>query len=157
MLCGVCENAFRENSEIVDETVNHLLFSPPKPAGHRAPCSPFYKASHHSLPQLKQSASNGCHLCILLWVAAPSEVHNLFNEILRNDCNAQWLPCYITVDRAIFGARQSPRRLLIEYKYQVILVDPEHYVQPFKRHFRLLWGEGTLFSHFILPNGLNGS
>ena len=144
MLCGVCENAFREDSEN-DESVNHLLFSPSKPAAHTASCSPFYKASHHTLPQLKQSASDGCHLCYLLLAAAPSRVHNLYNELLGNDCHAQWLPCYITVDRAIFSKRQSPRRLLVEYKYQMVLVDPENYVQPLKRHFRLLWSEGTFF------------
>jgi len=148
MFCGVCENAFREDSEN-DESVNHLLFSPSKPAAHTASCSPFYKASHHTLPQLKQSASDGCHLCILLWAAAPSKVHNLCNELLGNDCHAQWLPCYITVDRAIFSKRQSPRRLLVEYKYQMVLVDPENYVQPLKRHFRLLWSEGTFFSLIV--------
>lgn len=145
-VCSLCEDAFRETSENVNESINHLLFSPPKPAPHPAPCSPFYKASHHSLPQLKQSASDGCHLCTLLWAAAPSKVHSLYDEILRTDSHAQWLPCYITVDRAIFKTHQNPKRLLVEYKYQMALVDPKNYMQPLKRHFRLLWNEGILFS-----------
>ena len=146
MLCGVCENAFREDCENIDEAVNHLLLSPPKPAAHTAPCSPFYKASHHTLPQLKQYASDGCHLCILLWTAALSKVHNVCNDTLRTACDVHGYPVTSRSIEPIFGARQSPRRLLVKYKYQMILVDVKNYVQPLKRHFRLLWSEGTLFS-----------
>jgi hypothetical protein len=141
MLCDFCEEAFRENSEDDDELVNHLLFSQPRRTVTSS--SPFYKASHHSLPKLKQSASDGCQLCILLWSAAPSKVHDIMDEILRNSHQAHWLPCYITADQAIFEARQSSRRLLIEYKYQMVSTEPKDYVQPFKRHFRLLSSEGT--------------
>jgi hypothetical protein len=138
MLCDFCLKAFRESSE---NDYDPVLFSQPRPTVTSP--SPFYKASHHSLPGLKQSASDGCQLCMLLWSAAPSKVHHVMDKILRDSQHAHWLPCYITADRAIFDARQSSRKILIEYKYELILTEPKNYVQPFKRHFRLLWSEGT--------------
>jgi hypothetical protein len=138
MLCDLCEKAFQESSE---SDSSPALFSQPRPTVTSP--SPFYKVSHHSLPRLKQSASDGCQLCTLLWLAAPSQVHDVMDKILRNGQHPRWLPCYITADRAIFDARQSSRRILIEYKYELIVTEPKDYVQPFKRHFRLLWSEGT--------------
>jgi hypothetical protein len=143
MLCSICKKAFREDSES----------NQPEQATQTAFLSPFYRASHHRLPYLKQSADDGCPLCFFLWSAAPSEVHDLLDDILSNEDLSQWLPCYFTIDRAIFRRRQRPRRPLIEYKYQTILTDPRDYVQPLKRHFRLLWSEGII-SHLLLSDML---
>jgi len=142
MLCNVCENAFREDSEVVDESVNHLLpFSLPRPRYQTAThSSPFFKATHHCLPRLIQSASDGCRLCTFLWEAA-----RLWDEALQNDRPAHWLPCYIIVDRAVFSTPQCAKKLLVEFKYQLGITDPNNYVQPIKRHFRLLWSEGICF------------
>jgi hypothetical protein len=137
MLCDLCEKAFRESAE--NDSLP-ALFSQRRPA---VTPSPFYKVSHHSLPQLKQSASDGCQLCTLLWLAAPSQVHDVMDKLLHGGQSPRWLPCYITSDRAIFDAPQSSRKILIEYKYELVVTEPKDYVQPFKRHFRLLWSEGT--------------
>jgi hypothetical protein len=138
MLCDLCERAFQERSEADNEPALSN-----QPRSTRTPPSPFYKVSHHSLPRLRQSASGECQLCTLLWSAAPLQVHDVVDKILRDRQGAQWLPCGITADRAIFDARQSSRRMLIEYKYELIITEPRDYVQPFKRHFRLIWDEGT--------------
>ena len=82
-------------------------------------------------------------LKLLLWLAAPSQVHDVMDKLLHGGQSPRWLPCYITSDRAIFDAPQSSRKILIEYKYELVVTEPKDYVQPFKRHFRLLWSEGT--------------
>src|ERR1700761_4019779 len=152
MLCSACAKAFQEHDDAVDKLgiyrvpsgPGQELCSPPP-----IPSSPFYRAIHHSLPRLKQSASDGCRLCILLWAAAPPKVHAFWDEILRDDRPAHWLPSFITIDRAIFSLRQCSRKLLVEYKYQVGLTDPHDHVKPLKRHFRLLWSEGICLSAVI--------
>lgn len=80
---------------------------------------------------------------MLLWSTAPLQVHDIVDKILRDGQRAEWLSCGITADRAIFDARQSSRRIMIEYKYELTITEPKDYVQPFKRHFRLLWDEGN--------------
>lgn len=141
MLCGVCHNAFREDVG-EDETKPPLLRCDTLLETQKAPSSPFYKAVHHSLPGLKQSASSGCSLCILLWSSAPSEVQNFCEKILRSGRHVHWLPCHFTVDRSVFRTQSSPKRLLVEYKYHTVHRSPENYVQPLKRHFRLLSRQG---------------
>jgi hypothetical protein len=150
MLCGLCQRTFQERSEVDDEAA---LFNQARPTP--TPPSPFYKVSHHSLPRLKQSASGECQLCTLLWSAAPLQVHHIVDKILRDGQRAEWLPCGITVDRAIFDARQSSRRMLIEYKYELIITEPKDFVQPFKRHFRLLWDEGTTPARCLTTRSLS--
>ena len=136
MLCEACNHAFREHREDVQPVPQTIL-------ARKAPRSPFYKASHHSLPSLKQCASDGCRLCTLFWEAAPLEVRELCNQILASASYSRWLPCHITVDRAIFGSRKGPGRYLVEYKYNMTEKHPRDYVQPVKQHFRLLPSEGT--------------
>jgi hypothetical protein len=132
---------FREASQEATLSANSLLLSQQRRTviGN----APFHKASHRALPDLEQSASSGCPLCFLLWAAAPSEVRDLCDDIRRNHPDAQWLPCHLTVDSAIFHGSRSARRLLLEYKYQSILVDPRVYVLPLKRYFGLLENKGN--------------
>ncbi|OQV11377.1 hypothetical protein CLAIMM_15219, partial [Cladophialophora immunda] len=156
MLCSACANAFREqddNNNNTDHPVGlvHRHLAPAaqsrrdilRSASPTPPESPFYKANHHSLPRLKKSAWDGCHLCMLLWAAAPPQVHAFWNEILRDDRPAHWLPCFFTINRAVFSPpqRQCSRKLLVEYKYQIGLTNPHEHPKPIKRHFRLLLRE----------------
>jgi hypothetical protein len=152
MLCDACTRAFHEDDEDAREDADtssyflvpvrsrQSLGRAPSPV----PSSPLYKATHHSLPKLIKSSADGCHLCILLWAAAPSEVRASWNRILQEDRPAYWFPCFITVDRAIFSpGLASTRKLLLEYKYQVGLEDPTKQVTPLKRHFRLFESQGV--------------
>ncbi|OAP59106.1 hypothetical protein AYL99_06404 [Fonsecaea erecta] len=134
LLCSACANVFCEQEEEDDDDKGP------------APESPFYKANHHSLPRLKKSASDGCPLCMLLWAAAPPKVHAFWDEILRDDRPAHWLPCFFTVNRAIFATATHPcdtkkPKLLVEYKYQLGLTNPHEHLKPIRRHFRLLWSQ----------------
>lgn len=145
MLCDVCQDAFVELSQVGEDESLRSNSSSGEPLT-RVFSSPFYKASHHSLPRLKHSASNGCQLCYLLWTAAPLEVHEFLEEYLQNERLAHWLPGYLTINRAIFDQDQKSRKLMMEYKYQTIVVGHDGYVPPFKKHFRLLSYTGTLLS-----------
>ncbi|KEF58826.1 uncharacterized protein A1O9_03669 [Exophiala aquamarina CBS 119918] len=140
MLCNVCQDAFVELNQLGEDSNTNPTSGEPLT---RIFSSPFYKASHHSLPRLKYSALNGCQLCHLLWMAAPLEIHRFLDEYLQNGLPAHWLPCYLTLNRAIFKDDLKPRRLMMEYKYQTVVVNHEDYVQPFKKHFRLLSCEET--------------
>jgi len=140
MLCDACQDAFVEQSQAGEDSTTSPISGEPLT---RVFSSPFYKATHHSLPRLKHSALNGCQLCHLLWRTAPSEIHKFLDEYLQNELPAHWLPCYLTLNRAIFKDGQKPRRLMMEYKYQTIVVNHDDYVQPLKKHFRLLSCEGT--------------
>ncbi|KAK5047354.1 hypothetical protein LTR84_006877 [Exophiala bonariae] len=135
MLCEVCQDAFVELSQVGEDPISRTTSGE---SLTRVFSSPFYKATHHSLPRLKQSASTGCQLCYLLWTAAPLEIHQFLDEYLQNERPAHWLPGYLTLNRAIFDQDHKARKLMMEYKYQTIVVDNDDYVQPFKKHFRLL-------------------
>ncbi|KIX95821.1 uncharacterized protein Z520_08529 [Fonsecaea multimorphosa CBS 102226] len=78
---------------------------------------------------------------MLLWAAAPPRVHAFWTEILRDDRPAHWLPCFFTINKAIFSPHRCSRKLLVEYKYQLGLTNPHEHAKPIKRHFRLLWRE----------------
>lgn len=135
MLCEVCQDAFVELSQLPED--RQVKSSSDEPLT-RVFSSPFYKATHHNLPRLKHSASNGCQLCYLLWTAAPLEIHQFLDEYLENERPAHWLPGYLTLNRAIFEPDQKSKKLVMEYKYQTIVVGHDDYVQPLKKHFRLL-------------------
>ncbi|OAL32870.1 hypothetical protein AYO20_07661 [Fonsecaea nubica] len=168
MLCSACINVFREQDDTntntntvntidtIDRGRQNEYLAPGNRRDARSvsvsasrspspsPESPFYKATHHNLPRLKKSALDGCHLCVLLWAAAPPKVHAFWDEILRDDRPAHWMPCFFTVDRAVFSPpapRPSSKRILVEYKYFLGLTRPDEHAKPVRRHFRLLWSE----------------
>jgi hypothetical protein len=149
MLCTVCLKAFREDSETPTSATSStdLSLSPTisrrdtSSSSSPTAASPFFKATHHTLFQLRDSAKEGCRLCTLLWNKAPGSARDLVDEVQQNSRREVWLPCHFTVDRAIFRGEES-RKILFEYKYETVDVPPADYVLPPKQHLRLLRSEG---------------
>ncbi|KAG8531668.1 uncharacterized protein KY384_003300 [Bacidia gigantensis] len=76
----------------------------------------------------------------------PRKIHDLSNAIVQKHSKPQWIPCHITIDRAIFSKNQSSRKNYVEYKYQTVLTAPDDYLQPLKQHFTLLRNEEVVVS-----------
>src|SRR5438045_8975432 len=103
MLCKTCKSAFSKDFHNIDGSTDSLASDTSK----LAVPFPFMKVVHHTIPQLEQSALGGCHLCALLWDAAPSNTRIQYLEHLGLRDAVHWLPCYFTFDRSIFAAASS--------------------------------------------------
>lgn len=150
MLCQTCLRAFREDSQDIDASDDA---SPVEGYRQSAIPSPFVRATHHTLPQLKQSAEEGCQLCAFLWEAAPLDARLQFDELLGLGSFIEWLQCYFTIDRSIFTI--APGGCLVEYKYLTIEQPAKSYVVPFKKQLRLEPYRGQFASYrcemFVSP------
>jgi hypothetical protein len=140
MLCQTCQTAFKHDYE--DAELSKTSGENDSPQSTVMP-SPFLKAAHYTLPELVQSAQQGCNLCASLWDAAPIDVRTTFYELLGISDDIEWLQCFFTIDRSIFN--EAPRSCWLEYKYLTIQQPPEDYVVPFKKQLRLLPYQGILF------------